>query len=138
MFENEFKIPESVQKPVEINIAPLIDMVFILLIFFIVTSSFTRETGIDVHKPVAATAKILDQQNIQIGITREGTIHIHDRQVDLPLLFYILKRLMAENPERAVIIIADRDVSAGIVVDVMDECNRAGVKKSSIAAMRER
>ena len=66
-----------------IEMGPLMDIVFILLIFFVVTSSFTRETGVDVTKPQAQSASQLEKENLLIAITREGTIHMNERQVDL-------------------------------------------------------
>ncbi|NLB63746.1 MAG: biopolymer transporter ExbD [Fibrobacter sp.] len=121
----------------DIDISPMMDMVFILLIFFIVTSTFTRETGIDVSKPKAASAQDLSQESILVGITKQGTVHINESQVTLSGLRLILKQLVAESPERPVIIVADRDAPSGRVVDVLDECNLAKVRKVSISATKE-
>ncbi|MFP4521068.1 MAG: ExbD/TolR family protein [Fibrobacterota bacterium] len=137
MAENGYKMPRAGAKEVEINISPLMDMVFILLIFFIVTSTFTKETGVDVNKPKASSAESLAQNNIMIAITKEGTIHIHERQVDLPMLRSVLKRLVAENPERSAVIMADRGCETGITIDVLDECTMAGIKKASVATLKE-
>ena len=112
----------------------MMDMVFILLIFFIVTSTFTRETGIDVTKPKASSAKELAKESILIGITRQGTVHINETQVNLSSLQTILKQMMAESPDRPVIIVSDRDAPSGAIVDVLDECNIAKVRKVSISA----
>ena len=120
-----------------IDIAPMLDMVFILLIFFIVTSSFVRETGIDVNKPKASSAQELARESILIGISREGTIHINEGQVDLRALRTILLRMVAEKPDRTAVIVADREAPSGKIVDVLDECNFAKVKKVSIAANKE-
>lgn len=117
-----------------IDISPMMDMVFILLIFFIVTSTFTRETGIDVTKPKASSAKELAKESILVGITRQGTIHINETQVNLSSLQTILKQMMAESPDRPVIIVSDRDAPSGAIVDVLDECNIAKVRKVSISA----
>ena len=117
-----------------IDISPMMDMVFILLIFFIVTSTFTRETGIDVTKPKASSAKELAKESILIGITRQGTVHINETQVNLSSLQTILKQMMAESPDRPVIIVSDRDAPSGAIVDVLDECNIAKVHKVSISA----
>jgi biopolymer transport protein ExbD len=81
-----------------IDISPMMDMVFILLIFFIVTSTFTRETGVDVTKPKASSAKELAKESILIGVTRQGTIHINETQVNLSSLQTILRQMMAEAP----------------------------------------
>lgn len=117
-----------------IDISPMMDMVFILLIFFIVTSTFTRETGIDVTKPKASSAKELARESILIGITRQGTVHINETQVNLSSLQTILRQMMAESPDRPVIIVSDREAPSGAIVDVLDECNIAKVRKVSISA----
>ena len=134
---NEFGLKKKIRRSAELNIAPLMDMVFILLIFFIVTTSFTRETGVDVSKPKAASARTLSRQTILIGVTKEGSIHINEGQVSLNVLGTILKRYMAETPDRPVIIVADRDAPVAKVVDILDECNLAKVRKVSISADRE-
>jgi biopolymer transport protein ExbD len=134
---NEFGFKKRVRRTAELNIAPMMDMVFILLIFFIVTTSFTRETGVDVSKPKASTAKDLAKQNILIGITKEGTIHVNEGQVNLKILGTVLKRYMAEAPDRPVVIVSDRDAPVSKAVDILDECNKARVKKVSLSAERQ-
>ncbi len=130
-------IRKKTRKDSMIDISPMMDMVFILLIFFIVTSTFTRETGIDVTKPKASSSKELAKESILIGITRQGTIHINETQVNLSSLNTILRQLVAESPDRPVIIVSDRDAPSGAIVDVLDECNLAKVKKVSISAEKE-
>ena len=120
-----------------IDISPMMDMTFILLIFFIVTSTFTRETGIDVSKPKANTVKELSKESILIGITRQGTVHINETQVNLSSLQTILRQMMNEAPDRPVIIVSGRDAPSGKIVDVLDECNLAHVRKVSISASKE-
>lgn len=121
----------------KIDVSPMLDMVFILLIFFIVTSTFTRETGVDVTKPKASSAKDLAKESILIGVTRQGTIHINETQVNLNTLNTVLKQMMSEAPDRPVIIVSDRDAPNGVVVDILDECNLAHVRKVSISANKE-
>lgn len=96
----EFNLPNRKKKDMGIEMGPLMDIVFILLIFFVVTSSFTRETGVDVTKPQAQTASQLEKENLLIAITREGTIHMNERQVDLASLQDILKQSLSKNPDR--------------------------------------
>jgi len=120
-----------------IDIAPLLDMVFILLIFFIVTSTFTRETGVEVTKPQAQSANQLEKENILIAITRDGTIHIDERQVDLAGLSDVLKGILAKNPEREAVLITDKNAITERLVAVIDACTLAGVKKVSIAALNK-
>lgn len=132
-----FELPVRQKRRVDIDIAPLMDMVFILLIFFIVTSTFTRETGVEVTKPQAQSAQTLQRENIMIAITREGTIHINERQVDLAGMKDILAQMIARNPDREVVLIADRSAQTGLLVQVVDACNLSGVKKVSIAALNQ-
>ena len=133
----EFNLPRRKQKDMGIEMGPLMDIVFILLIFFVVTSSFTRETGVDVTKPQAQSASQLEKENLLIAITREGTIHMNERQVDLASLQDILKQSLAKAPDREAVVIADMGAETGVLVQVIDMCNLAGVKKVSIAAQAE-
>jgi len=133
----DFNLPRRKQKDVGVEMGPLMDIVFILLIFFVVTSSFTRETGVDVTKPQAQSASQLEKENLLIAITREGTIHMNERQVDLASLQDILKQSLAKAPDREAVVIADKESETGVLVQVIDMCNLAGVKKVSIAAQAE-
>ena len=133
----DFNLPRRKKKDVGIEMGPLMDIVFILLIFFVVTSSFTRETGVDVTKPQAQSASQLEKENLLIAITREGTIHMNERQVDLASLQDILKQSLAKAPDREAVVIADKESETGVLVQVIDMCNLAGVKKVSIAAQAE-
>ena len=133
----DFNLPRRKQKDVGIEMGPLMDIVFILLIFFVVTSSFTRETGVDVTKPQAQSASQLEKENLLIAITREGTIHMNERQVDLASLQDILKQSLAKAPDREAVVIADKESETGVLVQVIDMCNLAGVKKVSLAAQAE-
>ncbi len=120
-----------------INLTPLIDMVFILLIFFMVTSSFVKETGVDVDRPSAATASIKQQAAILIGVTGKGEVWIDKRRVDIRAVRANVERLHAENPEGAVVIMADREAPTGVVIRVLDQSRLAGVDSVSIAATRD-
>ena len=133
----EFNIPRRKRKEMGIEMGPLMDIVFILLIFFVVSSSFTRETGVDVTKPQAQSASQLEKENILIAITREGSIHIHERLVDMASLQDILKQILAKTPDREVVVIADKGAVTGTLVQVIDACNLSGVKKVSIAAQAD-
>ncbi len=120
----------------ELNIAPLIDMVFILLIFFIVTTSFVRESGIDVDKPSATTATQLDKDIIQIGISAAGTVHMDGQQVSLLSLRALVRERLRDRA-LPVVVVSDRDSRTEVLMDVIDECKLAGAEKVSIAAKRE-
>jgi biopolymer transport protein ExbD len=118
----------------EINITPMLDVVFIMLIFFIVTASFVKEAGIDVNKPEGATAQAKEKANILIAIDAEGAIWIDRRQVDPRAVRANIERLHAENPQGTVVIQADEDARTGTLVQVMDAARLAGVYDVAIAA----
>jgi biopolymer transport protein ExbD len=118
----------------EINMTPMLDIVFIMLIFFIVTTSFVKEAGIDVNRPSAQTAETQERGNILIAIRSTGEVWIDKRQVDVRAVRANVERLHAENPEGAVVIIADKESHTGILVEVMDQVRLAGVHNVSIAA----
>jgi biopolymer transport protein ExbD len=120
----------------EINITPMLDVVFIMLIFFIVTASFVKEAGVDVKRPGAMTAKTKGMASIFIAITEEGDIWIDRRMVDVRAVQANIERLLAENPKGSVIIQADRESKNGLLVQVMDAAKLAGVQDISIAAER--
>jgi biopolymer transport protein ExbD len=118
----------------EINMTPLIDMVFILLIFFIVTTSFVKETGVDVSRPSAKTAVKKEHANILIAIKQNGEVWMDKRQVDRRAVRANVERMHAENPEGSVIILADKEAKTGLLIEVMDQARLAGVANVSIAA----
>lgn len=118
----------------EVNLTPMLDVVFIMLIFFIVTASFVKEAGIDITRPPAATAERKERGNILIAITANDQIWIDRRQVDPRALRANIERLHAENPQGTVIILADEASKNGLLVRVMDAARLAGVPKVSLAA----
>lgn len=120
-----------------IDITPMLDIVFIMLIFFIVTTSFVKESGIDIHRPSAKTAKPKKQASILIAINQAGEVWIDGRAVDMNSVRANVERLHAESPEGAVVIQADKNSVAGLLVKVMDQVRLAGIKKISISAMKE-
>lgn len=122
------------KRSIELNMAPLIDMVFILLIFFLVTTSFVKETGVDINRPTAATAVSKKKANILIGITKDDRIFMERREIDIRAVRANVERALAENPEGAVIVVADRESRTGIAVNVMDECKLAGAKNVALGA----
>ncbi len=118
----------------EVNLTPMLDVVFIMLIFFIVTASFVKESGIDVNRPDAATAEKKEMGNILVAISASNQIWVDKRQVDPRALRANIERLHAENPQGAVVIQADKESKNGLLVQVMDAARLAGVFNVSIAA----
>jgi biopolymer transport protein ExbD len=123
---------ESAQS--EVNMTPMLDVVFIMLIFFIVTASFVKEAGVDVIRPPAKTAISKDKGNILIAITENGQIWLDRRQIDPRDLRANIERLHGENPQGAIVVQADRKSQNHLLVKVMDAAKAAGVNEIAIAA----
>ncbi|HET6593780.1 MAG TPA: biopolymer transporter ExbD [Xanthomonadales bacterium] len=120
----------------EINITPMLDIVFIMLIFFIVTTSFTKETGAAITKPEAERAAALQNGTILIGIRPNDEIWMSKRQIELREVRQMVERAKSENPEGSVVIVADKGSRIGTVTQVMDQVRLAGVEGVAIAAER--
>jgi len=117
-----------------IDLAPMLDFTINLLIFFIITTSFIKETGITVFKPEALTAENRESGNLLIAIRSNGEIWMDRRRIDIRDVRTQMERLHIERPDDTVVIIADRDSNAGAVAKVMDEVRLAGITEISIAA----
>jgi len=115
---------------------PMIDMIFILLIFFIVTTSFVKEAGIDVNRPSASTAERKSDTSIMIAISETGEIWLDRHQIQMDTVVAHVERLHAENPEGGVVIVADQNANTGLLVQVIDRARLAGVSSVSIAAKK--
>ena len=117
-----------------IDITPMLDVVFIMLIFFIVTATFIKESGIDIDKPSAATAVVQEKASILVAIDADNNVWINRRQVDLRSVRSIVERLHAENPKGTLVIQADKESKNDTLVQVMDASRRAGVYDIALAA----
>ncbi|CAH9051317.1 Tol-Pal system protein TolR [Pseudoalteromonas holothuriae] len=104
-----------------VDMTPMLDIVFIMLIFFIVTTSFVKEAGIEVKKPKAAQAQKTKNANVFIAIRENGEIWMDKRQVDVERVSANLESILAEQPTEAIIIQADKGAKHGVVVKVMDQ-----------------
>ena len=125
---------ETESEESDIDITPMLDIVFIMLIFFIVTTSFVKESGVTVSRPSAQTAVEQKGNNILVAIKPNGEIWIDRRAIDVRAVRANVERLKAENPEGAVIIQADEYSNTGLLVKVMDQVRLAGVSNISISA----
>lgn len=121
----------------DVNLSPLLDMVFILLIFFVVTTTFTRETGVEVKKPKADSARQIDEKILKVAVTREGTMHIFEKQVDLDVLESLMVREVSKNPSIRLVIVADSHSITERVVQIIDRANNSGIRDTSIATLRD-
>jgi len=125
-------LSNTIQAPEEINISPLIDMVFILLIFFIVTTTFVEETGVEVDKPEASASLALEKQSIMIAITNENKVIYGGQEIGLSGVRSVVRRL-TRSEDSPVIIQVDKAVSADMLVRVIDESKLGGAKKVSLS-----
>ena len=121
---------------VDINMGPLVDMVFLLLIFFVVTTSFVKETGIEVNRATAASAELQDRGTIMVGVSAEGEVWFDGKRVDVRSVRGLVERSLAEDPEAGVVVVADQGSETGVVIRVMDQCRLAGAPGVSLAANR--
>lgn len=125
---------ESDDEEAAIDLTPMLDVVFIMLIFFIVTASFIKESGIDVNRPDAPTSQRVEDANILIAISQTDEIWIDRRLIDPRAVRANIERLHAENPKGSVVIQADKKSTNEMLVTVMDAARSAGIFNVSIAA----
>ena len=117
--------------------APLIDMIFILLIFFLVTASFVKTPGIDIQKPYAETAEKRKKTNLVIGVAQDSTIWVEGRMIDIRDSRSYLERFIQETPNGIVVISADEESRSEITLLLHDQCQTAGIKEVYIGAANE-
>lgn len=122
-----------VEEDATIDMTPMLDIVFIMLIFFIVTTVFVKEAGVNVNKPNGTLAVTPKNANIFIAVTEDGKVWMDKRQIDPDRIRANLERLMAEQPSDVIIIQADKNAEHGLVVEVMDQIKLAGIDRISIA-----
>ena len=117
----------------EIDLTPMLDVVFIMLIFFIVTATFIKEPGVDVMRPNAHSAELIANQKILVAITQENEIWVNRTALKDHQVRAAIEQLHIENPKGAVVIQADKDTTAERVALVIDAANAAGVTHVSLA-----
>lgn len=122
----------------EINLTPMLDVVFIMLIFFIVTTSFVKETGIEINRPSAKSTDQKSKANILIAIRNNNEIWIDKRMVDIRSVRANIEKLKAENnAEGSVVIQSDSESKTGVLVKVMDQVRLAGIFNISISTLKD-
>jgi biopolymer transport protein ExbD len=117
-----------------IDLAPMLDFVMNLLIFFIVAAAFVQEAGIRVNRPSAKTAVKENKVNIVVAISASGEVWIDRQHVDIRALRALIQKMRSEHPDSPVIIQADKDSRSGLLVEAMDQARLAGVKDVAVAA----
>ena len=116
-----------------IDMTPMLDVVFIMLIFFIVTASFVKEAGIDVNRPEASTAVKKDKASILVAISAKNEIWINKRRIDVRAVQANIERLHAENPQGSVVIQADKKSTTETLMKVLDATRAAGIDDAAVA-----
>ncbi len=119
-----------------VDMSPLIDCVFILLIFFIVTTTFVEETGVDVNKPQAASAASLDKNSILIALTDDGKVMYGGREIGVGGVRSTVKRMLAGGEDLPVIVQADQDSKTDLLIRIIDEAQLAEATKISVATKK--
>jgi biopolymer transport protein ExbD len=124
------------QEEAEVDLTPMLDVVFIMLIFFIVTASFIKEVGIELNRPDAGetTKTVTENENILIQITNDGLIFVDRRNVDIRAVRANIERLHAERPNGQVVVAPGEASENGLLVEVMDQARLAGIEDISLAA----
>lgn len=116
----------------ELNITPLIDIIFILLIFFIVTTTFVKEMKLDIERPGASSGEMTDSKSIRITIEKNRNITIDGKPVNSWMVQSYVQNLLAKNRERAILLIADKHVETGFLVEIADSCRLGGGKNIAV------
>ena len=119
-----------------IDMTPMLDIVFIMLIFFIVTTSFVKEAGVDINRPAASTGKKTDSKSLVVAIAKDGAVYIDGSQIDVQAVRPLVESLRAQDPESAVMVQADDASRTGALIQVMDQIRAAGVTKISVATQK--
>lgn len=132
----EFRRPPP--QEIRLKITPLIDMVFLLLIFFLLTSSFVLQEGIKIDLPSAKSSEIQQEKEIVISITKDNQIYLSQRQVDLETLSQGLAKIIRQNPNKPVVIRADKGIILGMAIKVLDTARLSGAKRVVISTKIEK
>ncbi|HYE07619.1 MAG TPA: biopolymer transporter ExbD [Planctomycetota bacterium] len=123
--------------PIDLNVIPLIDVVFFLLIFYVISTSFLQETAVPIQRPSSTQASAVGGSFVPVAIVKSGAIQVGPRVVDLDGLGEALRAALAGGDTDAVVVIPDREVPTGLLLRVMDACAAAGAASVDVAATRD-
>ncbi|MGY4879510.1 ExbD/TolR family protein [Vreelandella aquamarina] len=118
----------------EVNLTPMLDVVFIMLIFFIVTTSFIKESGVEIERPESSAASPRPDAQVLIAVTPEGAVWVDGKPVDVHRVGQQVADMLSDDG--AVVIQADRASTTGLLIEVMDRLKQAGVDQIAVAASR--
>ncbi|MBD1574984.1 MULTISPECIES: ExbD/TolR family protein [Vibrio] len=125
--------PTKAKEEAQVDLTSMLDIVFIMLIFFIVTSSFVHESGMEVNRPAASHSTSQSNSGIFVAVTAANDVYIDKRRVDVERVQATLEKLMMDDPQASLVIQADKHAYNGTVVEVMDAAKGAGINKIAIA-----
>ncbi|MEA2098890.1 MAG: biopolymer transporter ExbD [Campylobacterota bacterium] len=120
-----------------IDVSPLIDMVFILLIFFMVTTTFVKDMKLDLNRPSAASASLSDAKVIRVYIDNSSEIYIDNQAVKVWAIQSKLRDLLRTSTDKAVLVVTDTDIPVSSLIDVIDECKQSGAKDVAVSTTKE-
>jgi len=127
------RLAEKDEEEAEVNMTPMLDIVFIMLIFFIVTATFVKQSGLEVLRPIAETDEPQQRVSILIAIGPSDQVWMDNQEVDVRAVRAGVEKLLAENPQGSVVIQADRKSKSGVLMQVMDQVRQAGAPATAIA-----
>lgn len=128
---------EKKEKQEELNIAPLIDVVFILLIFFAVSTTFVRDMQLDLERPSAASATIASTKALRVYVDRAGEVFMEEQPVKIWMLQSRIRDVLSVSTSKIVLVVTDRTVPAQRLIDVVDQCKLAGAAEVGVATEAE-
>lgn len=137
MIRNTELKAKRAEEDVEVNMTPMLDIVFIMLIFFIVTAVFVKETGLSINRPDANTDEQIKRISTLIGVSAEGEVWINKKTVQLEEVYPLVAKLRQENPKGKIVITADTDADATVVVRIIEQLNLLGITGTSIATLSD-
>jgi len=120
-----------------VDVSPLIDMVFILLIFFMVTTTFVKDMQLELNRPSAASASLASTKTLRVYIDNSNAIYIDNQEIKLWALQSKLRDLLRTATEKSVLVITDTDIPVGTLIDVVDECRQSGAKDVAVSTTKE-
>lgn len=126
----------KINEETQIDLTPMLDVVFIMLIFFIVTTSFVKEAGIEINRPMAATSEQKGKANIMVAIRNNNEIWIDKRMIDIRAVRANIEKLKALNSQNSIVIQSDKESKTEILVKVMDQIRLAGIREISISTLK--
>ncbi len=121
----------------EVDISPLIDMVFILLIFFMVTTTFVKDMNLDINRPSASSASPASSKALRVYVDKAGDVYIDEQPVKMWVVQSVMRDALKYNTEKSVLVVIDEGVEAGKLVNVVDQIKLAGAKDVGVATLSE-